>query len=163
MSTEPTSVSIPAPRTQTPRARALTIALFSCLATVLVVLVVVFWVSRYGAGERVTQTAHNGVLDLRGIDLARRPIKLDGDFTRGDQMWLNKTILEIMGFDFTRGTLQVTHLSPMAGGSSCWAPGRAGPHTATTRPARRGPAPAMRKQSRPAAPLTPIGPPNVPP
>lgn len=46
------------------------------------------------------------------------PLKLDGDFTRGDQMWLNKTILEIMGFDFTRGTLQVTHLSPMAGGSS---------------------------------------------
>ena len=45
------------------------------------------------------------------------PLKLDGDFSRGDQMWLNKTILEMMGFDFTRGTLQVTHLSPMAGGS----------------------------------------------
>lgn len=45
------------------------------------------------------------------------PLRLDGDFSRGDQMWLNKTILEIMGFDFTRGTLQVTHLSPMAGGS----------------------------------------------
>lgn len=45
------------------------------------------------------------------------PIPLDGDFTRGDQMWLNKTILEIMGFDFTRGSLQVTGLSPMAGGS----------------------------------------------
>jgi len=45
------------------------------------------------------------------------PLRLDGDFTRGDQMWLNKTILEMMGFDFTRGTLQVTALSPMAGGS----------------------------------------------
>lgn len=45
------------------------------------------------------------------------PIPLDGDFSRGDQMWLNKTILEIMGFDFSRGTLQVTGLSPMAGGS----------------------------------------------
>ncbi len=45
------------------------------------------------------------------------PIPLDGDFSRGDQMWLNKTILEIMGFDFARGTLQVTGLSPMAGGS----------------------------------------------
>lgn len=45
------------------------------------------------------------------------PLPLEGDFSRGDQMWLNKTILEIMGFDFTRGTLQVTHLSPMAGGS----------------------------------------------
>lgn len=46
------------------------------------------------------------------------PVPLDGDFSRGDQMWLNKTILEIMGFDFARGTLQVTGLSPMAGGSS---------------------------------------------
>lgn len=45
------------------------------------------------------------------------PSKLDGDFSRGDQMWLNKTILEMMGFDFTRGTLQVTALSPMAGGT----------------------------------------------
>jgi carboxypeptidase Taq len=46
------------------------------------------------------------------------PIPLYGDFSRSDQMWLNKTILEMMGFDFTRGTLQVTGLSPMAGGSS---------------------------------------------
>ena len=46
------------------------------------------------------------------------PIPLDGEFSRGDQMWLNRTILEMMGFDFTRGTLQVTGLSPMAGGSS---------------------------------------------
>lgn len=45
------------------------------------------------------------------------PIALDGDFSRGDQMWLNKTILEMMGFDFNRGTLQVTALSPMAGGT----------------------------------------------
>lgn len=45
------------------------------------------------------------------------PLPLDGEFSRGDQMWLNKTILQMMGFDFTRGTLQVTHLSPMAGGS----------------------------------------------
>ena len=45
------------------------------------------------------------------------PIPLDGEFSRGDQMWLNKTILEMMGFDFTRGTLQVTGLSPMAGGT----------------------------------------------
>lgn len=45
------------------------------------------------------------------------PLPLDGEFSRGDQMWLNKTILEIMGFDFSRGTLQVTALSPMAGGT----------------------------------------------
>lgn len=45
------------------------------------------------------------------------PLTLDGDFSRGDQMWLNKTIMEMMGFDFTRGTLQVTALSPMAGGN----------------------------------------------
>lgn len=46
------------------------------------------------------------------------PIPLEGDFTRGDQMWLNKTVLEMMGFDFERGSLQVTSLSPMTGGSS---------------------------------------------
>jgi carboxypeptidase Taq len=45
------------------------------------------------------------------------PLPLDGDFARGDQMWLNRTILEMMGFDFARGTLQVTALSPMTGGS----------------------------------------------
>lgn len=46
------------------------------------------------------------------------PLPLHGDFTRGDQMWLNRTILEIMGFDFTRGSLQITSLSPMTGGHS---------------------------------------------
>ncbi len=44
------------------------------------------------------------------------PIVLDGDFARGDQMWLNKTILEMMGFDFERGGLYVTNLAPMTGG-----------------------------------------------
>lgn len=46
------------------------------------------------------------------------PIPLDGDFSRADQMWLNKTILEMMGFDFDRGSLQVTALSPMVGGTT---------------------------------------------
>lgn len=45
------------------------------------------------------------------------PIPLDGEFSRGDQMWLNQTILEMMGFDFSRGSLQVTALSPMTSGS----------------------------------------------
>ncbi|PZQ47253.1 MAG: hypothetical protein DI551_03750 [Micavibrio aeruginosavorus] len=45
------------------------------------------------------------------------PLPLEGDFTRGDQMWLNKTILEMMGFDFARGSLQVSSLSPMSGGT----------------------------------------------
>jgi carboxypeptidase Taq len=45
------------------------------------------------------------------------PIALDGDFARGDQMWLNKTVLEMMGFDFKRGSLMVSGLSPMAAGS----------------------------------------------
>lgn len=47
-----------------------------------------------------------------------KPMRLDGDFSRGDQMWLNKTVLEMMGFDFDRGVLSVTSLSPMTGGSS---------------------------------------------
>jgi carboxypeptidase Taq len=45
------------------------------------------------------------------------PLPLDGDFSRGDQMWLNRTVLEMMGFDFDRGALLVTSLSPMMGGS----------------------------------------------
>lgn len=45
------------------------------------------------------------------------PVPLEGEFPRGEQMWLNKTVLEVMGFDFNRGTLQVTGISPLAGGS----------------------------------------------
>ncbi len=45
------------------------------------------------------------------------PLPLDAEFSRDDQMWLNKTVLEIMGFDFARGSLQVTGLSPMCGGN----------------------------------------------
>ncbi len=45
------------------------------------------------------------------------PIPLDGDFTKADQMWLNKTVLEIMGFDFNRGGLYVSNSSPMTGGN----------------------------------------------
>lgn len=44
-------------------------------------------------------------------------IPLDGDFSKADQMWLNKTILEIMGFDFDRGGIYVTNLSPITGGN----------------------------------------------
>ena len=43
--------------------------------------------------------------------------ELDGDFSKADQMWLNQTVLEIMGFDFNRGGLHVSNLSPMTGGN----------------------------------------------
>jgi len=64
----------------------------------------------------------NPLRDLHARALSKQrgeeaPIPLEGRFSRGDQMWLNKTLLELMGFDFTRGTLQVTSLSPMAGGT----------------------------------------------
>lgn len=45
------------------------------------------------------------------------PQPLEGDFSKADQMWLNKTVLEMMGFDFNRGGLYVTNLSPMTGGN----------------------------------------------
>lgn len=45
------------------------------------------------------------------------PKDLSGNFSRGDQMWLNQTVLQMMGFDFNRGTLSVSNLSPMAGGA----------------------------------------------
>lgn len=46
-----------------------------------------------------------------------KPIPLDGDFSKADQMWLNRTVLEMMGFDFNRGGLYVSNLSPMTGGN----------------------------------------------
>lgn len=45
------------------------------------------------------------------------PIPLEGDFSKADQMWLNKTVLEIMGFDFDRGGIYPSNLSPMTGGN----------------------------------------------
>ncbi len=45
------------------------------------------------------------------------PKELEGNFSRGDQMWLNQTLLQMMGFDFNRGTLSISNLSPMAGGT----------------------------------------------
>lgn len=45
------------------------------------------------------------------------PLPLDGTFSKKDQMWLNKTILELMGFDFEKGGLYVSNLSPMTGGN----------------------------------------------
>lgn len=45
------------------------------------------------------------------------PLPLEGGFERGDQMWLNKTLLEMMGFDFKRGSLLVSALSPMTAGT----------------------------------------------
>ncbi len=44
-------------------------------------------------------------------------IPLEGDFSKKDQMWLNKTVLEMMGFNFERGGLYVTNLAPMTGGN----------------------------------------------
>lgn len=48
---------------------------------------------------------------------AQAPQPLDGDFSKADQMWLNRTVLEMMGFDFSRGGLYVTNLTPMTGGN----------------------------------------------
>lgn len=61
------------------------------------------------------QTLHQKVLAKQ--ETQDPPLPLEGHFSRGDQMWLNKTVLEMMGFDFERGGLQVTGLSPMAGGT----------------------------------------------
>ena len=46
------------------------------------------------------------------------PIPLEGSFSKKDQMWLNKTILEMIGFDFDRGGLYVSNLTPMTGGNA---------------------------------------------
>ncbi|MEM6811402.1 MAG: hypothetical protein AAF549_02935 [Pseudomonadota bacterium] len=53
-------------------------------------------------------------IDKQNMD--ELPLPLKGEFTRKDQMWLNKTILELMGFDFQRGHLAISSLNPMTGG-----------------------------------------------
>ena len=76
--------------------------------------------------DRQMDDLYDGLLDpLRGLytkalDHQKQqdaPIALDGDFSKTDQMWLNKTVLEMMGFDFNRGGLYVSNLSPMTGGN----------------------------------------------
>ncbi|MCI5060669.1 MAG: hypothetical protein MRY79_06325 [Alphaproteobacteria bacterium] len=75
--------------------------------------------------EGQMDTLYNDLLgplkDLHGKVLEKQkkqdqPVPLEGDFSRADQMWLNKTLLEIMGFDFERGSLQITNLGPMTAG-----------------------------------------------
>lgn len=76
--------------------------------------------------DRQMDDLYDGLLsplkDLYGRALEKQktqaqPIALDGDFTKKDQMWLNKTVLEMMGFDFERGGLYVSNLTPMTGGN----------------------------------------------
>lgn len=45
------------------------------------------------------------------------PTPLEGTFSRNEQMWLNHSVLELMGFNFNNGGLYITRVSPMAGGS----------------------------------------------
>ena len=76
--------------------------------------------------ENEMDTLYDNILDplkdLHVKALAKQtatepPKPLEGDFSRGDQMWLNKTILQMMGFDFARGDILVTNLAPMTSGS----------------------------------------------
>ena len=45
------------------------------------------------------------------------PIPLTGPFPSAQQMWLNKSLLKVMGFDFTRGGLYETGHNPVEGGT----------------------------------------------
>ncbi len=45
------------------------------------------------------------------------PLSIAGNFSRRDQMALNKIVLDAMGFDFQRGRVQVSNLSPMTAGN----------------------------------------------
>lgn len=61
------------------------------------------------------QTLYAKALEKQGPQ--NKPTPLDGDFSKTDQMWLNKTVLEMMGFDFNRGGIYPSSLSPMTGGN----------------------------------------------
>lgn len=45
------------------------------------------------------------------------PIPLTGPFPAAQQMWLNKSLLKVMGFDFDRGGLYETGHNPVEGGT----------------------------------------------
>jgi len=45
------------------------------------------------------------------------PIELDGVFSGKSQMWLNRTMLKLIGFDFERGGLYETGHNPVEGGT----------------------------------------------
>lgn len=45
------------------------------------------------------------------------PLPLTGNFPSDQQMWLNRSLLSVMGFDFTRGGLYETGHNPVEGGT----------------------------------------------
>lgn len=45
------------------------------------------------------------------------PEPLEGDYSAENQMWLNRSLLEVMGFDFERGGLYETGHNPVEGGT----------------------------------------------
>jgi len=45
------------------------------------------------------------------------PLELEGEFDPESQMWLNRSLLEVMGFDFNRGGLYETGHNPVEGGT----------------------------------------------
>ncbi len=47
----------------------------------------------------------------------KEPIPLTGPFPAAQQMWLNKSLLKVMGFDFQRGGLYETGHNPVEGGT----------------------------------------------
>jgi carboxypeptidase Taq len=55
------------------------------------------------------------ILDEQGK--RKEPIPLTGPFPAAQQMWLNKSLLKVMGFDFTRGGLYETGHNPVEGGT----------------------------------------------
>lgn len=50
-------------------------------------------------------------------DAREAPIPLDGVFSGKSQMWLNRTMLKLIGFDFERGGLYETGHNPVEGGT----------------------------------------------
>ncbi len=82
----------------------------------------------YVPGARLTEVdAHFDRLEIKLKEIlpwvldeqAKRPepLPLIGPFPAAQQMWLNKSLLKVMGFDFTRGGLYETGHNPVEGGT----------------------------------------------
>ena len=67
------------------------------------------------AHEETLKTLLPEMLEKQKSDLA--PFALDGEYEAESQMWLNRSLLEVLGFDFERGGLYETGHNPVEGGT----------------------------------------------
>lgn len=78
--------------------------------------VTVFEVERlFSAHEEVLKTLLPEILEKQASQ--PEPLPLEAEYESESQMWLNRSLLEVLGFDFERGGLYETGHNPVEGGT----------------------------------------------